>query len=204
MSRSRIGITQNANFIADRGEMREDLDIQLCKLLWRLGLSPIPVSSFIDEKIKYFAELDLDGFLLSGGNNIGSVPERDESEKAILKFSIENNLPVLGICRGMQMINSFQGGKCIEVEGHVAVNHIVNGSITSNTDRKVNSFHNYGITDDTLGEDLIAVAKSRDNLVEAICHCEFPWLGIMWHPERDLEITTSDEQIIHNHLVRRG
>ena len=71
--------------------------------------------------------MKLDGIILSGGDNIGDDHERDNTEKEILNFVISNNIPTLGVCRGMQVINNFFKGDVIFNEGnqHVAAYHNV-------------------------------------------------------------------------------
>ena len=147
-------------------------------------------------------ELSPDGFVLSGGNDIGSTIERDNLELAILEYSSEHQLPLLGICRGMQIINDYQGGSYQCIEGHVATKHPVSGKLTENRERHVNSFHEFAITMTTLGSNLEVLAICSDGVVEAIAHQKKPWLGIMWHPERDAEFADQDRQLISNHLER--
>ena len=50
------------------------------------------------------SSLKINGIILSGGNNIGDVKERDITETYLLKYAETNEIPVLGICRGMQML----------------------------------------------------------------------------------------------------
>lgn len=198
--RLKIGVSQRRVFLADRSEERDAIDVRLIKLLWDLGFLPIPLISGINDHNEYLGALSLDGFVLSGGNDIGECKDRDVFEIEILKFSIMFNLPVLGVCRGMQLINQFQKGKLRKVENHVAVSHDVSGSLFSAAAETVNSFHDYGIFEDTLGHDLDILASADDGVIEALAHSEYRWLGIMWHPERDAQLSEIDKKIIFTHL----
>lgn len=183
----RIGITQRRDAVPNRTEVRDALDVNWATLLWNLGILPIPLCSDIENTQAYLKALNLDGFILSGGNDIGEMVERDTLESAILEYSKIYKRPVLGVCRGMQFINHYQGGTLVEVVGHVATMHpvLMSSWTVAYNIKQVNSFHNYGIVEETLGKDLIVLTETDDGMVEAIKHKTYPWLGIMWHPERD-------------------
>ncbi|ASK56517.1 gamma-glutamyl-gamma-aminobutyrate hydrolase family protein [Vibrio tarriae] len=199
----RIGITQRRDIILGGKEVRDALDVNWASLLYKIGLLPIPLCSEIENHTHYFQALGLDGFILSGGNDIGEMPKRDELELAILEYSKQNSLPVLGVCRGMQYINNYQDGLLVKVSGHVAIDHTlligllpVQLGIT-----KINSFHNFAIKIEGLGKDLIPLMETEDGVIEAIKHKIYPWLGIMWHPERKSTPDSWDVQIIKSHFL---
>ena len=167
------------------------------------------------------AVLDLlDGLLLAGGADIdpqmygeprhaetvGMVPERDRFEIALARRAIERDIPLLGICRGMQLINVARGGTLLqhlpESHGHHehrrvrgsfdGADHDVNlaeGSLAARAAGELvhstKSHHHQGI--DRVGEGLEVTGWSTlDDLPEAI---ELPGsrfaLGVQWHPEAD-------------------
>jgi putative glutamine amidotransferase len=162
----------------------------------------------------------LDGLILAGGNDIDpaaygadphpetrhTVPERDTSELALVRCAVERDLPVLGICRGMQLINVAFGGTLRqhlpEEVGHEehrrtpgtfdGADHdvrLVPGSLAARAAGEVvhttKSHHHQGV--DTVGDLFEATGHSTlDDLPEAI---EAPdrrfVLGVQWHPEAD-------------------
>jgi putative glutamine amidotransferase len=93
------------------------------------------------------------------------------------------------------MINHYQGGSLQAVSGHVGVRHIITGSLIGGEGREVNSFHDQGIVSSSLGKGLEIVASSEDSIVEAISHQDLPWLGIMWHPEREERVAREDSSL---------
>lgn len=200
----RIGVTQRLDPIPGRSEWRDALDYRWAPLLWDLGLLAVPLASGMKDHNTYLRELSLDGFLLTGGNDIGSVPQRDSLEKAVLDDAGTKGLPVLGICRGLQFINHYQGGRLVSVEGHVAVRHELR-MVASDPFRlpiEVNSYHNLAVPVNGLGTDLEVLAEAPDGTVEALRHVLLPWLGIMWHPERDGPIRVADRELIDRHFRR--
>lgn len=200
MRRKRILISQRLDDFDETGESRDNLDMRLGNLIWNLGFTPIPVCSQIKDAHSYIIELQPDGFILSGGNDIGSKVERDYIENCILNYSIDNRIPLMGICRGMQMINNYLGGTLVNVKNHVNCKHQITGKLISEYNREVNSYHRYAINDKILGDELEILARSDDEVVEAIIHKKYHWLGIMWHPEREEYVSKEDSQLIREHF----
>jgi len=201
VSRMRIAISQRRDAVTGRGEVRDALDERLAGLLWELGFLPLLLASGVAEPADYLAVLAPDGVLLSGGNDIGSAPARDALEWVALEYAAAQGLPVLGICRGLQMLNHFQGGALRPVSGHTAVRHRVTGPLVGSDGREVNSYHDQGLLDADLGDQLEAVGRADDGVVEALRHRRRPWLGIMWHPERDTPVARADRELITRHFL---
>jgi putative glutamine amidotransferase len=163
----------------------------------------------------------LDGLILAGGadidpdsygeprdpHTVDTVPERDRFEIALARGAIERDLPLLGICRGMQLINVACGGTLIQhlpdrfghgehrrvVGSFDGADHEVDlaaGSVAQAAAGEVahttKSHHHQGV--DCLGAGLVVsgVSALQDDLTEAI---EIPGkrfvLGVQWHPEAD-------------------
>ncbi len=161
----------------------------------RLGFKPFLFANRADIK-HYFDNIHIDGVVLTGGIDIGESYDmsgiRDITESKLLKYCINNNIPVLGICRGLQMINLFfEGSITKNISGHVRCNHSVRcvNPLFKNTytpDLMVNSYHNHGVFPNNLSPDLeIVFQNTEDNLIEGIRHRQYPIFAIQWHPERN-------------------
>ena len=155
----------------------------------------------------------LDGLILAGGSDIdpGSYgatphpetkntwPERDRFEIALGTRALERDMPVLGICRGMEMLNVIQGGTLnqhlgLELHRHtpgVFTDHRVElepGSLAARVvgseTTEVKSAHHQGVEE--VGEGVVITGHADDGVVEAI---ELPdrsfAVGVLWHPEED-------------------
>lgn len=139
---------------------------------------------------QYLEEWNPDAILLSGGNDIGQEPVRDETETGILTWSKTKSRPVLGVCRGLQLIQTYCGGGLESCDPHQHVNqkHKVIlqenfGGFRKGDSPLVNSFHSQTIK--TLAPDLVPLARDEEGRIEAARHRSLPWLGVMWHPERE-------------------
>jgi N5-(cytidine 5'-diphosphoramidyl)-L-glutamine hydrolase len=184
----KIGISLRIVSATNYLEKRDALSHDWANFLEKIGIIPIFIPNTFSNIQLFLDELNLDGLILSGGDNIGEYPERDDTEIFLLKYAIDKKIPVLGICRGMQLINKFYGGSVIESTNkkHVKINHQINLSepIEENL-ISVNSYHNNILTSDSLGNNLKSFAVCDfDNTIEGIIHKSNKIIGVMWHPER--------------------
>ncbi|MFL1403937.1 gamma-glutamyl-gamma-aminobutyrate hydrolase family protein [Marinobacter sp. M1N3S26] len=201
----RIGITQRVEVVESYGERRDCLDQQWGLFLEGLGLTAVPVPNRLARPAAWMDALGIEGLLLTGGNDLSSLPgagkpapERDHTEASLLSVAKERKMPVLGVCRGMQMINHWLGGQLDPVEGHTAVRHglkLLPGAVDFIDFREVNSFHDWAIHPDGLASGLTARCQAPDGTIEACTHDTLPWVGIMWHPERETPFTGPDQQL---------
>lgn len=190
-----VAVTQRVDVISDRNERRDALDQRWTTFLSACELLPVLVPNSPGHVDGIVRELPIRGVVLTGGNDIaacgGNVLERDETELKLLRFGIEHNLPVLGICRGMQLIQHYFGVQLGPVDGHVKdVQEIVVGG----TRRKVNSYHRYGTTRTVA--DLQVCAVAQDGVVKAVRHRVHNIYGFMWHPERLVPFPDEDVTMI--------
>lgn len=153
----------------------------------------------------------LDGLIFSGGNDmepreygadahpatIGTNPERDRGELALLQAALEHDLPVLAICRGFQVLNVARGGDIVqhlpEVVGHEehreAVGEFSEHAVRVDPSSQVRAAH--GLVKShhhqalgRIGDGLRAVAWAEDGTVEALEDPDKRFVvGVLWHPE---------------------
>lgn len=154
----------------------------------------------------------MDGIVFSGGGDIHPAcygekivgknleidTRRDIPEFALFRAFYAKKKPILGICRGMQLINVALGGTLwqdLETECEWALSHAAGSpphTVTVKTGSRlaaavgektaVNTFHHQAIRQ--TGRDLIVTAQSEDGTAEGIEHTKLPILGVQWHPER--------------------
>lgn len=150
-----------------------------------------------------FEQLKPNAVILSNGNDWGEAQDRDNTEAQILKQCIDRHIPLLGVCRGHQVINVFFSGTiCPDIKQKTQTNHVGNthpitlSSPFGHQTFEVNSFHNQGLCDEDLAPSLKAFARSPDHVIEGIYHPDLPILGIQWHPERKTPNATFDSTLI--------
>jgi len=168
-----------------------------------------------------------DGVLLTGGNDIDPAlfgeellndtvlvaPERDRQEALILDMALERNLPILGICRGIQVLNVYFGGTLyqdIPAQLPANVGHRMDNyrtchgctlmprtplhRMTCREEINVNSHHHQAVKD--LAKNLVCMGRSADGIVEAVFDPSRPFLwGVQWHPERIWDMEDSSAKV---------
>lgn len=190
-----IALTQRIDFIKDYGEIRDSIDQNWNRILLQSGFNVIliPNNKILAENL--IKTVNIEGIILTGGNTLskygGDAFERDEVEKFLIKYAIEKDIPLLGVCRGMQMIQDYFGVKLLEIKGHVKVQHTIR---IENNIQVVNSYHNFGAYSST--DELQIIAKSEDGVVESIKHEKYKIFAIMWHIERNTPFLDTDILIL--------
>lgn len=198
------------------------------------GALPV-ILPYLDEDLTSKQLAQVDGVLLTGGDDISPLlineepmrmigdvnPYRDEIELHIAKYCLKQSIPILGVCKGMQVMAIACGGKVYQdiylgeeerlehkqtapgwAEWH-SIKLVPSTKLYDIFDNKdkiaVNSFHHQGVK--SVIEPLRVCARSEDNLIEAFEHTDHPfYIGVQWHPER--MIYTPLQQNIFNSFIK--
>ena len=197
-----------------------------------VGLEPVRINPAAHRTIG-----GLSGLVVTGGSDInparyGQLPEpttgqpddeRDEIEILLVAEALRIGLPVLGICRGMQLLNVVHGGTLVQQlatgvvharpaddqdkPGRHAAAHAVEvtpgsrlAAIVGTGRYDVNSRHHQGI--DRIGEGLVACARADDGTVEGVERKDRSFfIGVEWHPEDRIDISPQDRRLFEAFAV---
>ena len=200
----RVALTMRVIQVQGHTEARDALSRDWIRLAGQWGLSPLLIPNGLPDPAGYLGALAPDLLILTGGDDLGDTPERDATEAALIDAALEHDLPILGVCRGLQMINHHFGGSTERVEGHVANDHAVrlSGALADlhGPETVVNSYHDHGIAAAGLADDLKPLAFDAEGHVEAAGHRHLPIFGLMWHPERG--VARDQDRQIFERLVK--
>ena len=208
-SKLKIGISSRIINAENYDEKRDAISHDWSQLLEKIESNIIFIPNKLIHVEDFLNDIGVNGLILSGGDNIGDDKQRDDTEIKILNFAIKNKIPLLGVCRGMQVINKFFSGSIEKNNNssHVGNSHIVNftnNNIISSLKKnylEVNSFHNNIITNSNLGKNIEAFAiTDNDKTIEGFFHTSLPIVGVMWHPERDFN---HENELILKHIFNK-
>ena len=196
-----------------------------------VGGIPVMLPLTEDEKIIQTLVGQFDGFLLTGGQDVAPAlygeavsdkcgepcPERDAMETVLLKYALEADKPILGICRGIQFLNVYFGGTlyqdlpaeytsdtehhmtppydravhCVRLTAGSPLHALLEKDILG-----VNSYHHQAIR--CLAPELLPMAYSEDGLAESVYLPDkrFVW-AVQWHPELSYQKDGNSKKILH-------
>jgi putative glutamine amidotransferase len=195
--------------------------------LLEAGAAPVLIPNIADKAILRAVYERLDGLLLPGGGDIDPVhygesrhekcnepsAERDDTELALARWAIEGGMPLLGICRGIQVLNVALGGSLFQdiqaqlpgAERHDwypnhprdRLSHTVSihpdarlARIVGTGTLPINSLHHQSVKDVAPG--LVVAGRSPDEIIEAVEAPGHPFaVGVQWHPE---ELVGNDDR----------
>jgi N5-(cytidine 5'-diphosphoramidyl)-L-glutamine hydrolase len=210
-------LTMRVETAAEYGEPRDAVSHDWIDYLqhrsWEVHLLP----NRLGNPRAFLESVKPDGIILTGGNDIGPTGteqgltpsvsmDRDRTEKKVLDFAVNSRCPVLGVCRGMQFINVYFGGRVernlhdVTDQAHAGGSHTVDlihagfKKWCGDSILVTNSYHNQGIIDDSLAPDLIVTARAG-KIIESLMHRRLPVVGIQWHPERTAASASLDDNL---------
>lgn len=205
-----IGISQRVEFINNYNETRDCLDQRWTLLAHELNCLVYPIPNLFNKHpSSYLDNLSLDAIILSGGGSVehfswdAEMSPRDHTEALLIAEGRKRKIPVLGICRGMQFINLYFGGRISRVNNHVACYHHLNvlSEYQDLINNSVNSYHNFGIMRKELAHCLMPIAWDDADCIEGFIHHDERIAGIMWHPERESGFNSKDIDLLRKFLL---
>ena len=202
-----IVISQRIDEIKNYKGFRDSIDQRLITWVSDMGFFPILIpNSLVDlsspiisyKKIEnWINNFSIDGIILSGGNDIGEMPQRDLTENCLINWAEKKQIPLLGICRGAQMIFKHFGGEIESVTNHVNVKHeLIFDSSQENFPKFTTFYYKNGLR--KCPKNLKVIARSGQGQIEAIAHRKLKWEGWMWHPEREKDVSNICSQRFKN------
>jgi putative glutamine amidotransferase len=209
-----VGYLLDAAAAEQRQFGRRDLNVFALNYFHRalaVGLLPVGLPAVAPESAAAYCDL-VEGLVLTGGSDVDprfygeepeaglgpTVVERDEFELALTREALARGLPILGICRGMQLLNVAMAGALRQdlrrddgiAHGtgsfHPAYHEIevLHPALAGPTGSRlrVNSLHHQAVSRVAAG--LEVAGRADDGVIEAVVGAECPVLGVQWHPEQ--------------------
>jgi len=199
----KILISCRSYYHKNYSELRDCIDQRLISWVVYLGYIPVLVPNIFGQKKnknnlkKFLSEIKPDGLIISGGENFGVNKKRDVLENSLVKYFFKKKIPILGICRGFQLISKLFGSKIIKAKEEVRKNYKI--IIKENTTQTLNAKCYFKYTINKIPKEFKLIGENKLNMDTSpwmiksnnqICEC---W---MVHPER--------EKIFNKILLKRA
>ncbi|MDD6405260.1 MAG: gamma-glutamyl-gamma-aminobutyrate hydrolase family protein [Clostridiales bacterium] len=197
------------------GKSTDVLEAAYVEFYESLGIKLRPVSNFT-RNFDDVVDEQFDLLIVTGGgtlhpgyylepHNAELQPRRDAMEKQLIMYCVHNNIPIIGVCRGMQYLNALFGGKiCYSARFKVprprGTDHMAR---IVKTDRyiKINNFHSDCVYLENLSTLFYPIVVDEDNgSVEAFVSPTMSILAFQWHPERYFE--SEEGRLFTRHLIQ--
>jgi N5-(cytidine 5'-diphosphoramidyl)-L-glutamine hydrolase len=218
---TKIGITMRVVNAVDYDEPRDAISHDWIDYFNDNNFDIVLIPNCGDMVVEFLDKSQVETVILSNGDDVcvtndelsfaNTSQRRDYTERRIIDWSRTNNIKILGVCRGFQLLNYYFGGTIERVnsDDHVAKIHNVNiidkmTRETFDSDSIIaNSFHNKGVLRSGLAPGLIPFATANDGNVEGFFVEGSPILGIQWHPERLIQDNILNSMLPTN-FIKKG
>lgn len=180
--------------VLNRMENTKEMDINYLNAVSDNGAIPILINENNLELIKFCG-----GILLTGGDEKGALDDY------LIKYALDNNLPLLGICQGMQSMALYNtNNKLVNASNHYKREHIIKiedsklKNIIGKSKIIVNSYHHQQVLS---SKEFKVTARSYDGVIEALESSNDVFqIGVEWHPER---MNNEDSKKIFREFIRQ-
>lgn len=222
-----VGISLRVVEATNYKEPRDSISHDWIRYLSRYDVTPVLIPNVLSNVSEFIKSIKPSALILSSGNNISPQNknerqegiddvslDRDHTEREIIQYAIDNRVPLLGVCRGMQMLNVYFDGSllrnltdlCGTSAVHANATHEIEidemriNDMLNPDDLVTNSYHNQAVTLSTLSSQLETFVMTGYEVVEGLYHPNLPIAGIQWHPERPGS-TEQVDKILFNALL---
>ena len=211
-------VQRNSSYPEDRDAISHDW----IRMLDALSVTPVLVPNTLMDPSAFLSKVGARGLILTGGNDLvangdasaDASMDRDRTESSLLDSAVKDGIPVLAVCRGLQLVNAHFGGTVERLStssgNHVAAEHRVQVTVNPlpgirlDGIRLVNSFHRQGVYRRGVARNLEIFATAEDDLVEGLFDPQRSITAVQWHPERPNSDPEMGESLITSWLAQCG
>ena len=214
----RVGVTMRRSDSTSYLEARDAISHDWVRFFEQHNLIPILIPSVTRDPLGLIRSLGLQALLISNGEDVVTDDDstavneaRNQLEGTLLAYAFARRMPVIGVCRGLHVVQHFLGGpvcpRLPNAADHVARvhplawhHHLLQGHELK--EGTTNSFHAQGVLRADLAADLLCLASCGE-VVEAVVHKQRPIVALQWHPERENSHLAADHLIFDLWLDRQ-